>query len=108
MNSPNGIKGVLRHTCTFSYHSNTKIEVDCKGFFLNFNTGTIEVLKPLQMNNINGYNWMMGNFDIYGQLCSNYRLDKFVRNKKRWSLIFLIFGLLPTKEHVYYTNVCDK
>lgn len=42
----------------------------------NIDTGLLELLKFLRLNNINIYNKNIGNIDIIYQLRGNYKLDK--------------------------------
>lgn len=61
----------------------------------NVETGQVEVLKYLCMNNNVSYNQEMGNVDMADQLRGNYRLDIGVRNRKWWwSLWFWVLGVM--------------
>ena len=48
----------------------------------NIETGQVESLYFLRMNNNISYNQKMGNVDVADQLRGNYRLDIGVRNRK--------------------------
>ena len=55
----------------------------------NVDTGKVEALKFLILNQINNYNNGMGNVDVADQLRGVYRLYRWVRNRKWWwSMLF--------------------
>ena len=53
--------------------------------FFNIDSGEVEEMRFLPLDNINKYNKEMENVDLVDQLCSTYRLDKLTRNRKWWS-----------------------
>ena len=64
----------------------------------NFETGKLEALKFLRLNQINKYNNGMGDVDVAGQLRGVYRLYRWARNRKWWcSVMFWSMGVLLTK-----------
>ena len=59
---------------------------------LKYNIQT-EKMECLCSNQINTYNYGMGDVDIADQLCVFYRLDHWMRNKKWWWSITIIHVL---------------
>ena len=55
----------------------------------NVDTGKVEGLKFLRLNQIDNYNNGMGDVDVANQLRGLYRLDRWLRNRKFWwSMLF--------------------
>ena len=55
----------------------------------NVETNIVETMRFLQLNQINRYNYDMGNVDIADQLRAFYRIDTWLRNRKWWwSILF--------------------
>ena len=48
----------------------------------NVDTGLIETMKFLRMNNIDHYNYSMGDVDLSDQLRDTYRMNYWIRNRK--------------------------
>ena len=55
----------------------------------NVDTKRVELIQFLQLNQIDTYNFGMGNVDIADQLRGFYRVDIWLRNRKWWwSILF--------------------
>ena len=81
------------------------MDINKKDVF-NVDSGEVESLEFLRMNNIDKYNKEMGNVDLADQLRGNYRLDKNIRNRKWWWLImFWSIGVSLTNAYVMYCKV---
>ena len=78
---------------------------------LKYNIQT-EKMELLCLNQIDTYNYGMGNVDIVAdQLCVFYRLDHWMQNKKWWWSITIMFWSLDvtlTNSYVVYSTMCDK
>ena len=69
----------------------------------NVDTGLMEVLRFLIMNNIDAYNNEIGNVDLSDQLRGTYRCDIVVRNKKWWwGIWFWALGLMLVNLYYMY------
>ena len=69
----------------------------------NVDTGKVEALKLLRLNQIEKYNNGMGDVDVADQLRGVYRLDRWVRNRKWWwSMMFCSMGVLLTNSYKLY------
>ena len=72
----------------------------------NVDSGEVEELKFLRLNNIDKYNKEMGNVDLADQLRGTYRLDKSTRNRKWWwSIMFWSVGVMLTNAYIMYLKV---
>ena len=72
----------------------------------NVESGEVEKLSFLRLNNIAKYNKEMGDVDLADQLRGNYRLDKNIRNRKWWwSIMFWSVGTMLTNAYVMYCVV---
>ena len=72
----------------------------------NRESGEMESMKFLQVNQIHKYNNEMGHVDIADQLRGTYRMDHWVRNRKWWwSIMFWGIGVLLTNAYVMYVSV---
>ena len=75
----------------------------------NNETGKVEALKFLRLNQIDKYNNGMGDFDVVDQLRGVYRLDCWVRNRKWWwSMLFWYMGVLLKKYYKFYLHMCKE
>ena len=73
----------------------------------NVDTGKVEALKFLRLNQIGKYNNEMGDVDVDNQLRGLYRLDHWVRNSKLWwSMLFWYMGLLLINAYKLYLKMC--
>ena len=69
----------------------------------NVETGLVESMKFLRMNNNITYNKEMGNVDVADQLRGNYRLDIGVHNRKWWwSMWFWALGVMLVNAYIVY------
>ena len=69
-------------------------------------TQQTEQMRFLRLNQIDRYNYGMGDVDITNQLCVSYRLDQWIRNKKWWwSNMFWSFGVCLLI-HILSTLLC--
>ena len=50
----------------------------------NVDTGKVEALKLLRLNQIDKYNNVMGGVNVADQIRGVYKLDRWVRNSKWW------------------------
>ena len=72
----------------------------------NVDSGEVEELRFLRLNNIDKYNKEMGNVDLADQLRGTYRLDKSTRNRKWWwSIMFWSLGVMLTNAYIMYVKV---
>ena len=72
----------------------------------NVDTGQIESLKYLRMNNIDHYNYSMGHVDLSDQLRDQYRMNYWLRNRKWWwSLMMWGLGVQITNAYVMYKTL---
>ena len=72
----------------------------------NVDSGKVEEMRLLRLNNIDKYNKEMGNVDLADQLCGTYRLDKLTRNRKWWwSIMFWSIGVMLTNAYSMYLKV---
>ena len=72
----------------------------------NVDTGAVETLRFLRLNNIAKCNKEMGDVDLADQLRGNYRMDKNVRNRKWWwSIMFWFYGAMLTNSHVMCLSI---
>ena len=72
----------------------------------NVESGAVETMQFLRLNQIHAYNHGMGDVDLADQLRGVYRLDRFVRNKKWWfSMLFFSTGVLLTNAYRVYLRV---
>ena len=63
----------------------------------NVDTGKVEALKFIRLNQIDKYNNGMVIVNVDDQLSRVYRLDRWVRNRKWWwSMLFWSMGVLLT------------
>ena len=63
----------------------------------NVDTGKVEALKLLRLNQINKYNNGMSDVAVANKLKGVYRLDRWVQNSKWcWSMLFCSMGVLLT------------
>ena len=77
-----------------------------KKMVYNRETGVMDVMRFLWMNNIDKYNSEMGHVDIADQLRGTYRMDHWVRNRKWWwSIMFWGIGVMMTNAYVMYVSV---
>ena len=75
----------------------------------NVDTGKVEALKFLKLNQIDKYNNGMGDVDVADQLRGVYRLDRWVRNSKWWwSLMLCSLGVLLTNYYKLYLQICKE
>ena len=75
----------------------------------NVDTGKVEALKLLRLNQINNYNNGMGDVDVAYQLRGVYRLDCWVRNRKWWrSILFWSMGVLLKNSYNLYLQMCKE
>lgn len=69
----------------------------------NVDTGRMEILQFLQMNNIHDYNMTMGDVDVADQLRGNYWMDLRVRNWKWWwSIMLWSFSVILINSYIIY------
>ena len=62
-----------------------------------------------RLNLINDYNNGMGNVDIADQLRLQYRLERFIRNRKWWWAFFLWgIGTACTNAYIMYKKVYER
>ena len=72
----------------------------------NRESGEMESMKFLRVNQIHKYNSEMGHVDVADQLRGTYRMDNWVRNRKWWwSIMFWGIGVLLTNAYVMYVLV---
>ena len=72
-------------------------------------TGKVEDLKILRLNQIYKYNNGMGDVDVDDQLRGVYRLECWVRNRKWWwSMLFWSMGVLLTNSYKLYLQMCKE
>ena len=72
----------------------------------NVDTCEYEEIKLLRLNFINNYNFTMGHVDVADQLRGNYRMDRWVRNRKWWwTMMFWGIGTLLTNSYVVYLKI---
>ena len=72
----------------------------------NVDTGKVEALKFLRLNQIDKYNNGMGDVDVADQLRGVYKLDCWVRNSKWWwSMLFFSMGVLLTNYYKFYLQM---
>ena len=75
----------------------------------NIETQQTEKMEFLCLNQINTYNYGMGDVNIADQLRVFYHLDHWMQNKKWWwSIMFWSLGVTLTNSYVIYTTMCDK
>jgi len=75
----------------------------------NVDTGRIDTMQFLCLNQIDAYNYEMGNVDIVDQMHLNYLMDHWLRNRKWWwSILFWVFGVILSNSYILYTKNCDK
>ena len=68
-----------------------------------------ETMRFLHLNQIDTYNYGIGNVDIADQLRLHYRMDHWLRNKKWWwSILFWALGVILTNSCILYTKICDE
>ena len=68
-----------------------------------------KIMRFLQLNQIDMYNYGMGSVDIADQLRVFYRLDHWICNRKWWwSILFWALGVILTNSYVLYTKICDE
>ena len=83
--------------------------VDKEKMVYNFDTGNVEALKLLRLNQIGKWNNGMGDVNVDDQLRGVYRLDRWVRNRKwRWSILFSYMGVLLTNYYKLYLQMCKE
>ena len=69
-------------------------------------TGAVETLRFLRLNNIAKCNKEMGDVDLADQLRGNYRMDKNAHNRKWWwSIMFWYFGTMLTNSYVMHLSI---
>ena len=72
----------------------------------NVDTGMIETMKFLRMNNIDHYNHSMGHVDLSDQLRDTYRMNYWIRNRKWWwSYLLWGLGVQITNAYVMYKTL---
>ena len=77
--------------------------VEKEKMMYNVDTGKVEALKFLRLNQINKYNNVMGDVYVADQLRGVYRLYCWVRNRKWWwSMLFWSMGVLLTNDYKLY------
>jgi hypothetical protein len=75
----------------------------------NVDTGGMEKLKFLRMNQIDNYNNTMGNVDIADQLRGTYDFKHWLRNRKWWWSIWNWgLGVLITNSYIMYVKVNEE
>ena len=75
----------------------------------NVETGKVEDLKFLRLNQIDKYNNGMGDVNVDNQLRGVYRLDRWVRNRKWWwSMLFWSMCVLLTNYYKLYLQMCKE
>ena len=69
----------------------------------------IELMRFLQFNQIDTYNFGMRNVDIADQLRGFYCVNIWLRNRKWWwSILFWAFSVCITNVYILYVKVCDE
>ena len=75
----------------------------------NVDTGEVEYLKFLIINQIDKYNNGMVNVDVADKLRGVYRFEHWVRNRKWWwSMMFWSMVLLLTNSYKFYLQMCKE
>ena len=75
----------------------------------NSDTGNVDALILLRLNQINKCNNGMGDVDVADQLRGVYRLDHWERNSKWWwSMLFWYMGVLLTNYYRLYLQMCKE
>ena len=75
----------------------------------NVDTKRVELMQFLWLNQIDTYNYGMGNVDIADQLRGFYRVDIWLHNRKWWcAILFWAFGVCITNAYILYIKVCDE
>ena len=74
----------------------------------NVETKGKEIMRFLQLNQIDMYNYCMGSVDIADQLRVFYHLDHWICNRKWWwSILFWAFCVILTNLYILYTKMFD-
>ena len=75
----------------------------------NVDTGLVEEMVFLRLNEIDSYNNNMGDVDLADQLRGSYRIDFWLRNRKWWwSIMFWAIGVILTNAYIVYKKVNEE